>query len=73
MYLCGSENLQEQVMKAFCFKNSSDLSAIWVNYSNHLKKFANFKSCYQSLEPLFLRVGCTTNFQTKKPINFRPR
>ena len=65
-YLCRSENLQEHVKKAFCFKNSSDLSL-------HLKKFANFKSCYQSLEPLFLTVGCTTNFQTKTPINFRPR
>ena len=66
-------NLQEQVIKAFCYQKLFWPFTVWINCSSDLKYFANshpsasnFKSFSRSLEHFFLTEG-QNNFENKIP------
>ena len=62
-------NLQEQVKKAFCYKNCSDLSPFeWILQFCKFSAFSlKFQKLSRSLEQFFLSVG-QNNFGNKIPL-----
>jgi hypothetical protein len=71
--LLDMRNLQEQVIKAFCYQKLFWPFTVWINSSSNLKNFANsqpsasnVKSFSRSLEQFFLTVG-QNNFGNKIP------
>ena len=71
--LLDKRNLQEQVIKAFCYQKLFSPFTVWINCPSDLKIFANFrpsasnfKSFSRSQEQFFLTVG-QNNFGNKIP------